>query len=128
MLQCDRAGRPRAAGRPSIHQLADFAESRGRRRPNVVLVPRPIRKRGLQGPFWMDKSRHLLKNLVACDPPKCLTQATRRYQAPFRLSKSKGSDRSLLPVAAKMAFETAGATGGTPGSPTPVGASFEGMM
>ena len=40
-------------------------------------------------------------------------------QAPLRLSKSNGSERRRLPVAAKIAFDTAGATGGTPGSPTP---------
>jgi hypothetical protein len=39
----------------------------------------------------------------------------------FKSSKSNGSERSRLPVAAKIAFETAGAMGGTPGSPTPVG-------
>jgi hypothetical protein len=30
-----------------------------------------------------------------------------------------GKDRIRLPVAAKIALQTAGATGGTPGSPTP---------
>jgi len=39
----------------------------------------------------------------------------------FKCSKSNGSGRSRLPVAAKIAFENAGAMGGTPGSPTPVG-------
>ncbi len=49
-------------------------------------------------------------------------------QVAFNESKSKGSDRSRLPVAAKTAFDTAGATGGTPGSPTPVGFSPDGTM
>jgi hypothetical protein len=35
----------------------------------------------------------------------------------FKGSNSNGSERSRLPVAAKIAFETAGAMGGTPGSP-----------
>jgi len=35
-----------------------------------------------------------------------------------RAPKSQGSERNRLPVAAKIAFVTAGATGGTPGSPT----------
>jgi hypothetical protein len=35
----------------------------------------------------------------------------------FKSSNSNGSERSRLPVAAKIAFETAGAMGGTPGSP-----------
>lgn len=39
-----------------------------------------------------------------------------------------GSRRMRLPVAAKMALARAGATGGTPGSPTPVGASVLGTM
>lgn len=37
--------------------------------------------------------------------------------------RRKGNDRSRAPVAAKTAFATAGATGGTPGSPTPPGGS-----
>ena len=49
-------------------------------------------------------------------------------QLALRLSKSNGSERRRFPVAAKMAFATAGATGGTPGSPTPVGFSPEGTM
>ena len=35
----------------------------------------------------------------------------------FKSSNSNGSERSRLPVTAKIAFETAGAMGGTPGSP-----------
>ncbi len=35
----------------------------------------------------------------------------------FKSSNSNGSERSRLPVAAKIAFETAGAMGRTPGSP-----------
>jgi hypothetical protein len=35
----------------------------------------------------------------------------------FKSSNTNGSERSRLPVAAKIAFETAGAMGGTPGSP-----------
>jgi hypothetical protein len=34
-----------------------------------------------------------------------------------------GSSRMRLPVAAKMALQSAGATGGTPGSPTPPNAA-----
>jgi hypothetical protein len=55
-------------------------------------------------------------------PPRCF------LQAPFRLLKSNGSDRSRLPVAAKIPWGTAGAIGGTPRSPTSVGFSFEGTM
>ena len=52
----------------------------------------------------------------------------RRYYAPCIELSENGSERSRLPVAAKMAFEIAGATAGTPGSPTPVGGSDEGTM
>jgi hypothetical protein len=34
---------------------------------------------------------------------------------------ASGSSRILFPVAAKIALQTAGANGGTPGSPTPAG-------
>src|SRR5215469_3156790 len=39
-----------------------------------------------------------------------------------------GNRRIRLPVAAKIAFATAGATGGTAVSPNPPGGSSEGMM
>src|SRR5579862_1123992 len=39
-----------------------------------------------------------------------------------------GSTRRRLPVAAAIAFATAGAIGGTPGSPTPVGLSVDGTI
>jgi hypothetical protein len=39
-----------------------------------------------------------------------------------------GSERTGEPVAARIAFATAGAMGGVPGSPTPVGASVLGTM
>ncbi len=53
---------------------------------------------------------------------------TRRSQTPFRDDRSNGSERKRSPVAAKIAFDTAGATGGTPGSPIPVGASADGTI
>ena len=39
-----------------------------------------------------------------------------------------GKDRIRLPVAAKMALLTAGATQGTAGSPMPVGGAWEGTI
>ena len=39
-----------------------------------------------------------------------------------------GKDRTRAPVAWKSAFATAGAIGGTPGSPTPVGGAEESTM
>ena len=46
------------------------------------------------------------------------------YHAFFNSSALMGSRRMRLPVSANMAFPTAGAIGGTPGSPTPVGGSW----
>ena len=48
--------------------------------------------------------------------------------APFKEVSANGNDRSRLPVAAKMALEIAGATAGTPGSPTPVGDAPDSTM
>ena len=45
-----------------------------------------------------------------------------------RLRRAEGMRRSRFPVAANRAFATAGATGGTPGSPTPPGFSVLGTM
>src|SRR6266853_6965207 len=42
-----------------------------------------------------------------------------RYAVAF--PADSGSSRIRFPVAAKMALQTAGANGGTPGSPTPAG-------
>lgn len=39
-----------------------------------------------------------------------------------------GSSRTLVPVAAKIALQIAGAITGTPGSPTPAGAASLGTM
>ena len=49
-------------------------------------------------------------------------------QAFFRSSARIGSRRTRLPVAAKIALHTAGATVGTPGSPMPPGASPDSRM
>jgi hypothetical protein len=43
-------------------------------------------------------------------------------------ARSKGSLRSRLPVSLNSALAKAGASGGRPGSPRPVGGSFEGTM
>ena len=46
-----------------------------------------------------------------------------RMSIPPPQASRSGSRRRRLPVAAKTAFATAGAIGGTPGSPTPLGRS-----
>ena len=51
-----------------------------------------------------------------------------RVHAERKSSGLIGRRRTRLPVAAKMALATAGATGGTPGSPTPVGLSVLGTI
>ena len=49
-------------------------------------------------------------------------------RVPAGASRANGSRRTRWPVSWKNAFATAGAMGGTPGSPTPVGAAPEGTM
>jgi len=49
-------------------------------------------------------------------------------RVPTDRSRAKGSRRTRCPVSWKNALATAGAIGGTPGSPTPVGASPDGTM
>lgn len=44
------------------------------------------------------------------------------------IPRRNGSRRTRLPVSAKYALATAGAIGGTPGSPTPIGAADERTM
>ena len=46
----------------------------------------------------------------------------------FNSSALMGSRRMRLPVTENTAFPTAGAIGGTPGSPTPVGGSWLGTI
>src|ERR1700733_4076160 len=51
-----------------------------------------------------------------------------RYARHATPGRGNGSTWIRLPVAAKMALATAGPTGATPGSPTPVGAAFDGTI
>ena len=52
----------------------------------------------------------------------------RGEEAPACVQPSSGSLRMRLPVAAKIAFATAGAIAGVPGSPIPPGASVLGTI
>lgn len=51
-----------------------------------------------------------------------------KAQADTRPARANGSRVTTGPPARATAFATAGASGGTPGSPTPVGAASLGMM
>jgi hypothetical protein len=62
---------------------------------------------------------------AALRPPVTLWQPSR---APIHPTNPIGSFLRRLPVAAKIAFATAGATGGVPGSPTPPILSVLGTM
>ena len=65
-----------------------------------------------------------------CPSPACSAEGeglTLPY-TPRSPLRSSGSERSLCPVAEKIAFEIAGASTGTPGSPIPVGVCVEGMI
>src|SRR6266508_1690256 len=62
----------------------------------------------------------------SCSPPA--RHHGRAHRAPRASAfRSKGSDRSRLPVAAKIALPIAG-TGATPGSPIPLGSAVEGTI
>src|SRR5258706_1392858 len=52
----------------------------------------------------------------------------REHEHVLHNSASIGSRRMRLPVTAKIAFASAGATGGKPGSPMPLGSSVDGTM
>ena len=72
-----------------------------------------------------DRHRSLLRasgspGATAAPGEDAAARAERRYA---RSAGRTGSRRSRLPVAANTAFITAGATGGRPGSPIPVGGS-----
>ena len=54
------------------------------------------------------------------EPPFCLRELLRDY-AQRKPSFDIGKVRTLLPQAAKIAFATAGSSGGSGGSPRPVG-------
>src|SRR2546425_3230968 len=59
----------------------------------------------------------------------CCEQSHDFAPGPYARSLARiGNRRMRLPVAAKIALARAGATGGTPGSPTPVGLSLLGTM
>jgi len=78
----------------------------------------------------------------ASDPGPCLTSVgqgpavegkdlrcdDRQALAARAAARSKGSLRSLTPVAMRTALATAGAIGGSPGSPTPLGGFVDGTM
>jgi glutathione S-transferase len=57
--------------------------------------------------------------------PRC---DDRQVLATRAAARSKGRVRSLTPVAMRTALATAGAIGGSPGSPTPLGGFVDGTM
>ncbi len=104
------------------------------KRPGLAWVPHApaIPLKWLPGRYRRKKSaafaapkgsRRNNLTLAATSRPQCAPAHT-----PRRDSRSSGRERSRLPVAAKTAFEIAGARHGTPGSPIPVGSTVEGTM
>src|SRR5580698_192693 len=102
----NRMYRTRRSGERGL-LLCERWQTRGQDRPN--------NKRNLHWPFLSEAFAHV--RTLGINP-----------HAERKSSGLIGSRRTRLPVAAKIAFATAGATGGTPGSPTPVGCSVLGTM
>ncbi len=86
-----------------------------------------FRSPGARGPRWRDQQQQQEREPAprrepAQDEDRGQDRSQDRgdrLQARFRSAGRMGSERSRLPVAAKIAFAIAGASGGTPGSPTP---------
>lgn len=79
----------------------------------------------------MPNRNHRNEERIGC-PDKSTTtswiSATTKRHAERKSFARMGRRRMRLPVAAKIAFATAGAVGGTPGSPQPLGASSLGTI
>jgi hypothetical protein len=65
---------------------------------------------------------------IAAIVPYLVFCSLHAYYAAFNDAGSMGSARIRFPVAAKMALQSAGAMGGTPGSPTPPGGALLSKM
>ena len=68
------------------------------------------------------------RNRCAKRRSRCAAPDGRGLQVRLSIDVSIGSERMRLPVSAKIAFVTAGAIGGVPGSPMPPGFSALGTM
>ena len=76
----------------------------------------------------IDSRRGIHARLREHSPGQRKQGEERREEAPACVQPSSGSLRMRLPVAANIAFATAGAIGGVPGSPIPPGASVLGTI
>ena len=76
----------------------------------------------------IDSRRGIHARLREHSPRQRKQGEERGEEAPACVQPSSGSLRMRLPVAANIAFATAGAIGGVPGSPIPPGASRLGTM
>jgi hypothetical protein len=93
-----------------------------------VGVPVPVVRSNAQTPdargvrpFWWWGFGLRTSSQVRDPPGNTRREVTLAAQAQDRSCLDSGSDRTRFPVAAKMALHTAGMTGGSAGSPTPVG-------
>ena len=78
-----------------------------------------------------DRTTEFIVSFLKRSPKKAGSSSVYRRSVQIRIMLSgtyapaialeRGNSRILLPVAAKIALQTAGANGGTPGSPTPAG-------
>ena len=95
-----------------------FASACGRK-PVTAAAPRPCYGRILVPAYAMAVEAALSGEVMEIHEPTARRVGLRDQDLPalFKSSNTNGSERSRLQVAAKIAFETAGAMGGTPGSP-----------
>ena len=120
-----RSAMPTGRGVSNASRFLGTRPSRTRQRSD--LVSKRVEIRGLAWVAWPRISGHPFDG-HACVPRNLLALLTplpfsRRLDVQAHLVLPSGSTRGRLPVRAKMALATAGAMGGVPGSPTPVGLS-----
>jgi hypothetical protein len=124
--------------------------TRALRSPGRPAARRPCRRRDAQRPAraaarpaysWRWRRRPCHPSSPPAFAAVCFVRRTGRIAAPSgcqqdpyerhpaqALAKSNGSLRKRLPVSLNRALAKAGASGGRPGSPMPVGGSFDGTM
>jgi hypothetical protein len=111
--------------RPQLaSQLQDCMQSHKQR---VTLLSDHIRTLGgepaTSSGVWGAFAKAVEANTNSSEPPRDVAYARER-----RSWRANGKRRTRWPVSLNTAFATAAASGGTPGSPTPVGSAWLGTM
>jgi hypothetical protein len=128
-------GRPFVASAPPVwHRPAHLRSAAMARQGSGSSPARLVgtHGQGRRGPRLADCRRPGMSSIAWAKPAKGLWHdkagAATGPAPPCNQASLNGSSRSGLPVRRAMAFAKAGASGGRPGSPTPVGASALGTM